>query len=210
VRSDVRIIFWRLISAALFCCPILPCTVIRVLFRLVRERAFSCICEAGKPLLRLIPDPRLRSTIHHLNQEERAMEERKYYIRVSGNLVEVSKEVYLVYYRMRRRERFLQEKERKGNTFHFSALDTEDRLGEETIPDLLSPSVESNVEERMTNEKLNEGINNLPPDEADLIHSIYFEKMSERAYAQKVGKAPMTIHNRKVRILSKLLKMIKE
>ena len=33
------------------------------------------------------------------------MEERKYYIRVSGNLVEVSKEVYLVYYRMRRRER---------------------------------------------------------------------------------------------------------
>ena len=138
------------------------------------------------------------------------MEERKYYIRVSGNLVEVSKEVYLVYYRMRRRERFVQEKERKGNTFHFSALDTEDRLGEETIPDLLSPSVESYVEERMTNEKLNEGIKNLPPDEADLIHSIYFEKMSERAYAQKVGKAPMTIHNRKVRILSKLLKMIKE
>ena len=83
-------------------------------------------------------------------------------------------------------------------------------MGEETIPDLLSPSVESNVEERMTNEKLNEGIKNLPPDEADLIHSIYFEKMSERAYAQKVGKAPMTIHNRKVRILSKLLKMIKE
>ena len=92
------------------------------------------------------------------------MEERKYYIRVSGNLVEVSKEVYLVYYRMRRRERFVQEKERKGNTFHFSALDTEDRLGEETIPDLLSPSVESHVEERMTNEKLNEGIKNLPPD----------------------------------------------
>lgn len=38
-------------------------------------------------------------------------EKKKYQIKVQGQLVPVSKEVYLTYYRMRRHERHLEEKD---------------------------------------------------------------------------------------------------
>ena len=48
----------------------------------------------------------------------------------------------------------------------------------------------------------------LKPSEFDLIYHLFLidEPMTERQYAAKIKKAPMTVHNRKVAILRKLKK----
>lgn len=69
-------------------------------------------------------------------------DKKEYRIRVDGVLVEVTQEVYQSYYRMRRREAFLIEKDIDHGVELYSNLDTDETLGEEMLPDLYSPGVE--------------------------------------------------------------------
>lgn len=63
-------------------------------------------------------------------------EKKEYRIKVQGQLIPVSQDVYLTYYRMKRRELHLEEKDMAHGVFHYSALDTEETTGENGIPDL--------------------------------------------------------------------------
>ena len=76
-------------------------------------------------------------------------EKKEYRIKVQGQLVPVSEEVYLTYYRMKRRELRLEEKDAAHGVFYYSALDTEETNGEDAIPDLLSPRVEETVVDKL-------------------------------------------------------------
>ena len=53
-------------------------------------------------------------------------EKKEYQIKVQGQLVPVTEEVYLTYYRMKRRELHLEEKDAAHGVFYYSALDTEE------------------------------------------------------------------------------------
>ena len=61
-------------------------------------------------------------------------EKKEYRIKVQGQLIPVSQDVYLTYYRMKRRELHLEEKDMAHGVFHYSALDTEETTGENGIP----------------------------------------------------------------------------
>jgi len=50
----------------------------------------------------------------------------------------------------------------------------------------------------------------LDPEEAALIHALYYENVSERQLAKQSNTPYMTIHNRKRRILAKLLKLMEK
>lgn len=69
-------------------------------------------------------------------------EERKYRLRVEGHLVEVTKDVYLTYYRVERHTKTLDEKDVRNGKVSYSDLDTEETLGEEMVPDPNAESVE--------------------------------------------------------------------
>lgn len=63
----------------------------------------------------------------------------KYYIRVKNTLVEVTHEVYLVFYRFGRQERNQQEKEKRNHVISYDAWDTGERTGQELLPCLMRP-----------------------------------------------------------------------
>ena len=67
-------------------------------------------------------------------------EGKNYYIKVPGALVEVTEEVYLTYYRMRRRCSAVQEKDTYNGVTSYDTLDTEDILGW-TISRIQNPPV---------------------------------------------------------------------
>jgi DNA-directed RNA polymerase specialized sigma subunit len=48
----------------------------------------------------------------------------------------------------------------------------------------------------------------LEPDEAKLITALFFGEKTERQYANETGIPPMTIHDRKIRILKKIKKFM--
>lgn len=144
----------------------------------------------------------------HRKLSKQPIVKKKYQIRVQDELVPVTEEVYLTYYRMRRRELHLQEKDAKHGVVFYSALDTSETNGEDAIPDLISPRVEDIVVDRLIAEELHRCLAQLPKEEQELIFSLFFQNKSEHQLAAETGIPRMTIHNRKKRILARLKKLL--
>ncbi|HBR02695.1 MAG TPA: sigma-70 family RNA polymerase sigma factor [Ruminiclostridium sp.] len=137
-------------------------------------------------------------------------EKKEYQIKVQGQLVPVTEEVYLTYYRMKRRELHLEEKDAAHGVFYYSALDTEETNGEDAIPDLISPRVEDVITDKLVAEKLHQCIAQLTKEEQELIFILFFQNKSEHQVSRETGIAQKTIHNRKARILARLKKLLEK
>lgn len=131
-----------------------------------------------------------------------------YKVKISGKLVEVTQEVYLTYYRMDRHARFQQEKDKRNGTVSYHALDTVDMLGEEMIPDSTEMSVEDTVIKNMMCEKLKLCLAMISDSERNLIYSLYYDQLSERDLSKITGVPHTTIHDKKVRALKKLKRLM--
>lgn len=137
-------------------------------------------------------------------------EKKEYRIKVQGELIPVTEEIYLTYYRMKRHELHLEEKDAAHGVFYYSALDTEETNGEDAIPDLTSPHVEDIIAEKLVAEKLHRCLAQLTKEEQELIFILFFQNKSEHQVSRETGIAQKTIHNRKVRILARLKKLLEK
>ena len=134
----------------------------------------------------------------------------KFYIKVREELVEVTQEVYLTYYRARRRELAQIEKERRHRVLSYDAFGTSGALGAEMLADTASDEPEDIVIARLMAKKLHTCLSKLSEEERRLVQLLFFENASERAAALRLGLSAMTVHNKKERILAKLLKLMRE
>lgn len=135
-------------------------------------------------------------------------DKRIYTIRVQGKSVEVTEEVYRAYYSIERHLLTLDEKDERNGKTLYSNLDTEEMLGEEMISDRDAVSVEDAAIALVLREQLRRALTLLSPAERKLINDIYFKNRSERQVSKQSGVPYMTIHNRKVRILEKLSRLM--
>ena len=71
--------------------------------------------------------------------------ERKYFIRLGNQLIEVSREVYTVYYQMDRQERYQIERDYKHGLLYYDSWDTEECNGEDYIKDITQDTEESAI-----------------------------------------------------------------
>lgn len=71
----------------------------------------------------------------------------------------------------------------------------------ENIPDTI-------VSKMIESETLRRVLSALADTEKALVEALYFNGLTEREYAKKTGVAPMTFHDRKIRILKKMKKML--
>lgn len=69
----------------------------------------------------------------------------RYVIKIQGDLIEVSKDVYYAYFRMERQERTQEEKQKRNGVVSYDALDGEGVVGAECIADITIPSMEEVV-----------------------------------------------------------------
>ena len=118
-------------------------------------------------------------------------------------LMEVTEADYKDFYRVRRREKYIQEEAIRVGEFSYNAFDTEDYDGASAIADD-SEALEDSVIRKMMIEKLPEAIATLSDNEKELIQQIYFNHISERELAGIYGVNQSTITRRKTRILKKL------
>lgn len=131
-------------------------------------------------------------------------EKENYVIRVEGNVVEVSPEVYYAYFHMERQERGQEEKKQRNSVVSYDALDSDETVGLETMPDLISPRLDDLMILRELRHKLRCAIEVLPAGERELIQAIYFEGLSERDYARRKGISQTGVNKRRKKILSKM------
>ena len=132
------------------------------------------------------------------------MAEKKYYIRVPEALVEVSKEIYVEFYRSERRLRTLEEKDQRNGLISYNAFDTDEGLGEEYVADLNSSSLEDLAIARLMQRKLRSSIEMLPAEDQELIHALFYEQMTEAEFGKRMGISQAAISKWKDRIIKKL------
>ena len=148
------------------------------------------------------------------------MKERdKYIIVISGEAIEVTPEVYEVYYKAERKERYFMYELKAGRSridkvtgekFYLPSLeDSYDRLVEASIQ--FGNQMYDLEEEAITNievERLNQAIAALSVEEAEIIRQLYYEELSEMKAAEKLGIPRRTLRDKRKRILEKLRKML--
>lgn len=135
-------------------------------------------------------------------------EHKKYYIHVPGALVEVSEGVYFAYYQEMRRGRTLREKDERNGAVSYDGLDTPELTGQEMIPDRDAVSVEDAAIANILRDRLYRCLATLDESDQQLIHALYFEGLSERKYAKRVGIPQRTINDRRRRALRKLKELL--
>ena len=133
-------------------------------------------------------------------------EDKKYIIIISGNQVEVSREIYQTYYGMERHTRTLDEKDQRHGLVRYSNLDTPELSGEAMIPDHNAVSTEDAAIARILCDKLHRCLKLLPKGDQKLLNAIYFEGLSERELAEQSGVPQSTINDRRRRAILRLKK----
>ncbi len=139
--------------------------------------------------------------------------DKKYFIKIKNQLVEVSKEVYIFHYKTKRRALYLTERNQKHGVVSYHSQDilknlSEDITGEETIYDTYAPTPEDLTVESIMNEELHKALKFLTKDEMALIQALFFDGLTEVDMAKRYAVNQSTINRRKVKIIEKLKKFI--
>lgn len=112
--------------------------------------------------------------------------------------------------KMEERYKYLERKDRRHGKVNYSAMDTRETLGEETIPDLEAKSVEDQALANILCDEVRGCLSRLSDEEREVIQLIYYERMSEREAAKRLSLHNMTVHTRKARALEKLKEMMRK
>lgn len=132
----------------------------------------------------------------------------KHYIPIEGKLIEVEKNVYIAYYKMGRRERYLVERDQKNGLLSYDSLDQDGIIGQEMMNDPEGYNLEDLVMATELKSKLHLCIEILSKSERELIQAIYFDGMSDTEYAKRIRKSQQTVSYRRKKVLSKLKRLM--
>ncbi len=131
----------------------------------------------------------------------------RWFIPVGGYLMETTEEQYRDFYKDSEREKYLRKLSRSNSVLSIEAFDTEDDNGTDFLADD-SEDIAEVVATKIMIEKLHTVLPLLSESEQELIDALYFKGYSEREWSKQSGIAPMTIHDRKHKILGKLKKLL--
>lgn len=131
-----------------------------------------------------------------------------YFIPIEGKLIEVEENVYVAYYKMGRRERYLEERDQSNGVTSYDALDTESRIGIEALKEATTQSMEDIALAKELYKQLHRVMDALPRAERDLIQALYFDQMTEKSYGKKVKLSQSGVSRRHKKTLSKMKKLL--
>lgn len=132
--------------------------------------------------------------------------ERKYYLYVGKEKVEVTEEVYKSYWQEREHEKYLRKVDRKVHLLFFSDADHDGNFVDNLIDERVN--VEEEVSKQIMIEDMMRAISKLTNEEKSLIQKLYFEEKTLRATAQELGIEGSTVMRRRNKIFKKIRKMM--
>lgn len=146
-------------------------------------------------------------------------EREKYYILLDGQTFEVSRELYEVYYKGRRKEKYFTQDLKQEHT----------RVDQETGQITVIPSREDSYERLLEAEKqfaedaediedvairavmlekLTAALHTLTDEEKTIIHALFYQEVGEVELAKRMGIPRTTLRSRKDKILKKLKELL--
>lgn len=142
------------------------------------------------------------------SDDEQANNKKKFFILIDGKLCETTEDIYRTYYKMDRRERYLQQLSKKHELSYDALTDVEYPVEEKMVDKL--KSIEDHVITSILIEKMLLVIPQLAEEERWLIQELFLYGKSEVAVAKEIGLARTTVQSRKYKILSKIKELMKD
>lgn len=142
-----------------------------------------------------------------LREESDSEYKDKLFLYLHGAMMEVTKEDYTEYYRIKRRQKYIKESSQEKGKILYDSLDTEEFNGEDILVDPNEDFSEQVIDTLML-EKLRNIFPLLSKEEKLLIDALFFKGYSERDWSKICGIPQRTINDRKRRILAKLKKLL--
>lgn len=133
-------------------------------------------------------------------------DDKKYYVRLKSERVEVSKEVYEAYYSMQRKEAYQTERDQRYGLLHYDAWDSENTNGVEYLADSAANTEEEALEHMMRQELWR--LIDQAGGQSDLCKLIA-EGRTEREIAEILGVTQSTVNRNKNRLYRRLRKNMK-
>ena len=130
--------------------------------------------------------------------------DKKYYIFVGDEKIEVDQEVYKSYWQITNRERYLERLDRQNKLLFFSDLSTEYSF-EDTIADE-NYDLEKIVETKMLIDRVREAID----EEREVIERLYYQDESLRSIATSKKISAPALLKRRNKILKKLKELLND
>lgn len=140
------------------------------------------------------------------------MKDKKNYYLFLGDLkVDVSEEVYKGYWQETNRENYLKRLDKENRLGYFSEFVSDEvaRSMEERLIDK-AVDLEKLVEVKMQIEALNRALDNLSPDEREIIQALFYEEIPQRDLAKKLNISQGAVFRRKEKILKKLKVLLED
>lgn len=129
------------------------------------------------------------------------------FIAIDGRMYEATPEQFKAWKKERNRYTYINSDCPEYAIVSFDAIDDDGNSGDAVIADETTDVADEAIA-RCMRAALYSALDKLLPAERQLIYALYFEQQTEREYAQFAGLASMTVHNRKVRILTKIKKLL--
>jgi RNA polymerase sigma factor (sigma-70 family) len=138
-------------------------------------------------------------------------EKKNYYIFLGDLKVDVSEEVYKGYWQETNRENYLKRLDKENRLGYFSEFVSDEvaRSMEERLIDK-AVDLEKLVEVKMQIEALNRALDNLNPEEREIIQALFYEEIPQRDLAKKLNISQGAVFRRKEKILKKLKVLLED
>ncbi len=144
-----------------------------------------------------------------MKRGKKPKERERYILRVqNGELIEVTREVYLEWYQSRRREKYQKERDRKHGVCSLNALEETGIFSQVSVPD--KAGLEELVLKKLDRNRLQEALKKLSRQDADLICLLYYEETTMKRVAELYQCSQASIRNRKKRILAELYQIMQK
>ena len=139
-------------------------------------------------------------------------ERERYVIPVNRQLIDVSREIYVTYYKSLRREKYLEERDIKNGTVSVDALDTLEIRGVDIIPDP-DPTPEEVMVNKDTHRLLHKALEGLSSLELEFVLLMYYsdpnKTLSQHGVAKRLEISQPAVKKRHDKIIEKLRKLMK-
>lgn len=144
-----------------------------------------------------------------MKRGKKPREREKYILRMqNGELIEVTREVYLEWYQSRRREKYQRERDQKYGVCSLNALEETGIYSPVSVPD--RTGLEELVLKKLDQSRLLEALKKLPKQDAGLICLLYYEETTIKRAAELCQCSQASIRNRRKRILAELYRMMQK
>lgn len=128
---------------------------------------------------------------------------------VKGELIQVTKEVYMEFYKQRNHEKYLKRKDKDNGIVSYDSWKMERQNGIDFLIDE-DANIEDETMKKSDFEKLTKCLRLLTSDELYLIHKIYVECKTEKEVSYILKVTQQSVNIRKRKILKKLYNMLKD